>query len=149
MADLSRFADGSFDLIFHPCSNCFVPDVHAVWRECFRVLRPGGVLLAGFLNPLYYLFDGETADAESRLQVRYKLPYSDLDHPDDPSVKARLARGEAIEFSHTLADLVGGQLRAGFLLADMYEDWWSDEATLLNRYCATSMATRAVRPVVK
>ena len=53
MADLSRFADGSFDLIFHPCSNCFVADVHPVWRECFRVLKPGGVLLAGFLNPLY------------------------------------------------------------------------------------------------
>src|SRR5688572_12933114 len=25
MRDLSMFADESFDLIFHPCSNCFVP----------------------------------------------------------------------------------------------------------------------------
>ena len=48
MADLSMFARASFDLIVHPCSNCFVPDVRPVWRECFRVLRPGGILLAGF-----------------------------------------------------------------------------------------------------
>lgn len=47
MRDLSTFTDESFDLIFHPCSNCFVPDVLPVWQECWRVLRPGGVLLSG------------------------------------------------------------------------------------------------------
>ena len=52
MADLSCFSDASFQLIFHPCSNCFVADVRPVWRECFRVLRNGGILLAGFGNPL-------------------------------------------------------------------------------------------------
>src|SRR5262249_679645 len=43
MADLSTFADGRFGLVFHPCSNCFVPDVRPIWREAFRVLQPGGV----------------------------------------------------------------------------------------------------------
>ena len=42
MADLSVFADESFDLVFHPTSNLFVPDVRPVWREVYRVLRPGG-----------------------------------------------------------------------------------------------------------
>ena len=37
MADLSAFADESFDLIFHPVSNLFAPDVRPVWRECHRV----------------------------------------------------------------------------------------------------------------
>jgi ubiquinone/menaquinone biosynthesis C-methylase UbiE len=41
MADLSVFDSEFFDLIFHPVSNCFVPDVTSVWRECFRVLKPG------------------------------------------------------------------------------------------------------------
>ena len=43
MRNLSAFADGAFGLVVHPCSNGFVPDVLPVWREAFRVLRPGGV----------------------------------------------------------------------------------------------------------
>src|SRR5205085_1973198 len=39
MADLAAFPDARFDLIVHPCSNMFVPDVRPVWREAFRVLR--------------------------------------------------------------------------------------------------------------
>jgi len=31
MTDLCRFAEASFDLIIHPCANCFVPDVKPVW----------------------------------------------------------------------------------------------------------------------
>lgn len=147
MADLSRFGDGSFDLIFHPCSNCFIPDVRPVWSECFRVLKPGGALLAGFLNPTYYLFEHGTTEPTQGLQVKYKLPYSDLDHADEPAVQARLQSGEAVEFSHTLDDLIGGQARAGLMLVDMYEDGWTDEATPLNRFSPTSIATRAVKPL--
>src|SRR5688572_26294267 len=54
MRDLSMFRDGSFDLIVHPCSNMFVPEVRTVWREAFRVLRPGGVMLAGFFNSAFF-----------------------------------------------------------------------------------------------
>jgi len=42
MADLSAFEDAGFDLIFHPASNVFVPDVCVVWRECFACCAPGG-----------------------------------------------------------------------------------------------------------
>jgi SAM-dependent methyltransferase len=34
MADLGVFADGVFDLIVHPVSNCFVPDLRPIWSEC-------------------------------------------------------------------------------------------------------------------
>lgn len=49
------FADGSFDLIFHPVSNCYVEQVKPIFRECFRVLRPGGVLLCGLDNGINYI----------------------------------------------------------------------------------------------
>lgn len=39
MADLSVFPDSRFDLIIHPVSNVFVPDVKPVWREAYRVLH--------------------------------------------------------------------------------------------------------------
>lgn len=41
MADLSRFADGVFDLIVNPCSTMFVPAVRPIWREAWRVLAAG------------------------------------------------------------------------------------------------------------
>jgi len=70
MRDLSAFADQSFDLIFHPVSNVFCPQVRPVWMEAFRVLRPGGILLAGFANPIYYLI-GTHADEQKTLQIKY------------------------------------------------------------------------------
>src|SRR6516164_11247145 len=72
MADLSAFPEGGFGLVFHPCSNCFVPDVRPVWREAFRVLRPGGVLLAGFCNPALYLFD-DALVGKGELAVRHAV----------------------------------------------------------------------------
>ena len=64
MRDLSMFADASFELIINPTSVCYCPDVLPIWRECFRVLNPGGHLIAGMINPNHYLF--ECAEARSR-----------------------------------------------------------------------------------
>jgi 2-polyprenyl-3-methyl-5-hydroxy-6-metoxy-1,4-benzoquinol methylase len=147
MADLSRFRDGTFDFVFNPVSTVFVPDVTRVWRECFRVLRPGGSLLAGFMNPSFFLFDHEPESGPGSLVARYRLPYSETE--DDTLSSERreqIAQGEALEFSHSLDTLIGGQLNAGFVILGFYEDWWDDEATPLNRFSPTSMATRALRP---
>src|SRR5580658_7124734 len=46
MANLCVFKDARFDLIIHPVSNVFVPDVKPVWREAYRILKPGGALLS-------------------------------------------------------------------------------------------------------
>ncbi len=143
MADLSQFAKESFDLVFHPVSNCFVPDVRPVWREAFRVLRPGGRLLAGFLNPAIYLFDIDEVD-HGELVVRHPIPYED---PRDlsPTRLARLqAEGQPLEFSRTLTEQIGGQLEAGFVLLHMYEDRHTDFAPA--RYFPTYLATCALKP---
>lgn len=147
MANLSRFADGSFDLIFNPSSVTYVPRVEPVWRECHRVLRHGGHLLSGFLSPLFHLLDHDAVAVEDRLRVKHRLPYSDTDHLHHGPVKARLEAGGACEFGHCLESLIGGQLHAGFLLMDLYEDWWSDDATPLNHFSPTSIATRALKPL--
>jgi SAM-dependent methyltransferase len=142
MADLSAFGDGSFDLIVHPCSNLFVPDVRPVWREAFRVLRPGGVLLAGFCNPVLYLFDAQQADA-GVLQVRHKLPYADLTSLTPAERQAYLDEEQPLEFSHTLEDQLGGQLEAGFVLTGFYEDGWP--GITLAEYMPIFLATRAIK----
>lgn len=37
------FEDKSFDLVFHPVSNCYVEDVYHVFNEAYRVLKKGGL----------------------------------------------------------------------------------------------------------
>ena len=146
MADLSVFDSEFFDLIFHPVSNCFVPDVTSVWRECFRVLKPGGALLAGMLNPVFYCFDYDKLE-KGEMEVAHRLPYADLTNLAPEALARHQAQGEALEWSHTLDEQIGGQLAAGFLLAGFYEDRFEPGVIdPLNDHCPTMIATRALKP---
>lgn len=143
MRDLSAFDDESFDLVFHPVANVFCPEVTAVWRECHRVLRPGGSLLAGFMNPDIFIFDREAEDERGELVVRHSLPYSDLTHLSADE-RARFGAEAPLEYSHTLAEQVGGQLAAGFVLTHFAEA--PHHAGLTAKYMPGYFATRAVKP---
>jgi len=145
MADLTVFPYQSFDLIVHPVSNSFVPDVRPVWTEAFRVLRRGGVLLAGFSNPVRYLFDYELAERTGTLQVKYPLPYSDIDSLTEEEKQRYVTKGIPFEFSHTLEDQIGGQSDVGFLITGLYEDSYNQN-DLLTGYMPTFIATRALKP---
>jgi ubiquinone/menaquinone biosynthesis C-methylase UbiE len=141
MRDLSQFADESFDFIFHPVSNLFVPEVRPVWREAFRVLRRGGTMLAGFMNPVFYIFDLDKAD-QGTLEVIHKLPYADADHPE---IVARLMeKSWPVEHSHSLSDQLGGQMEAGFHIVGLYEDRHKD--IVIGESMPTYVATRALKP---
>jgi SAM-dependent methyltransferase len=143
MRDLSCFADASFDLIIHPVSNTFAPEVGPVWREAYRVLRPGACLLSGFSNPVLYLFD-ETAYDAGTFVVAHELPYSDLTALSAGELTRRAEEGRPLEFGHTLEDQLGGQTAAGFAITGFYEDRYAAESgDLLGRYMAPFMATRA------
>lgn len=143
MADLSQFSNQQFDLIFNPASNLFVPDLRPVWQECSRVLKPGGKLLSGFMNPCYFLFDHYAAEEAGELKVCYKLPVCEPVELDEVRNKIFKSNGHAIEFAHSLEAQIGGQITAGFTICGLYEDYWSDDATLLNRYSPTSIASLA------
>lgn len=145
MQDLSCFADGAFELVVHPVSNCFVPDVRAVWREAFRVLAPGGILLAGFINPVVFAVDPEL-EAQGIVQLRYPLPYSDLTSLTEAERRRYTDPGEPLAFGHTLEDQLGGQLDAGFELQGLYEDRQGPEGGAIHRFLSGYMATRARRP---
>ena len=137
------FADGAFDLVFHPCSNSFVPSVRPVWREAHRVLRAGGELLSGFCHPLLFCFD-RAAEARGELVLRHKAPYSDLTSLEGEERATAIASGEPLSFGHTLEDQIGGQIDAGFAIVGFYDDdgaprWPS------SRYVAAFAATRARR----
>ena len=141
-ADLSMFGDESFDLIFNPVSTVFMPDVRLVWRECYRVLRRGGILMTGLMNPVHYIFDLYQAD-EGILEVAHSIPYSDLTSIPKEDLEEHIEKGLPVEFGHSLTDLLGGQLDAGFMITDMYEDYMLDSP--LHKYHPTYIATRAMK----
>ncbi len=143
MRDLSAFREDVFGLIVHPVSNLFVPEIRPVWRECYRVLKPGGVLLAGFMNPAFYIFDRDLMDEEGILQVKYPLPYSDLSSVPPEKLQRYLDQGWPLEFGHTLEDQIGGQLEAGFVLTGFYED--RDPRSVLDDYMPVYIAIRSVK----
>lgn len=146
MRDLSALPDASFDLIFHPVSNVFCPQIRPVWQEAYRVLRPGGCLLAGFTNPVIYIFDLDRIEEQGLLEVRHKLPYSDLDSLTPEELNDHLEADYLLEFSHTLEDQIGGQIEAGFVIAGFYEDAYAPETgDIPSQYFPTFIATRAIK----
>jgi SAM-dependent methyltransferase len=142
MADLSMLLSESFSLVVHPVSNTFVPAIIPMWKEAYRVLKEGGILLSGFMNPAVYLFDYTIADQSRILQVKYKIPYSDIDYPEE--MEQRLRDNSPIEFSHTLEEQIGGQIEAGFIITGFYEDTYPlDENELIAEFLPACIATRA------
>lgn len=74
------FEDSRFDLVF--CNQVLmdVEDIDSVFRECFRVLKPGGIFYYGIVHPAFYdchwLKDGNGfryAKAMDRYLTEYRI----------------------------------------------------------------------------
>lgn len=143
MADLSIFKDESFDFIFNPVSNCFIPQVQPVWNETFRVLKKGSSMVVGFVNPIEYCFDIGLAD-KGIYHIKYSLPYSDLGSLTDKERIRLIGPEDPVEFSHTFEEQIGGQLKVGFVLTDFYEDFRTVEK--IKDLMPSFFATRVLKP---
>lgn len=143
MRDLSTFPDNHFSLVFHPVSNVFVSEIRSMWRETYRVLQPGGTLLSGFTNPINYIFDWQKIEQEQKLEVKYHLPYSDLNDLSPAELADYMQSESPLEFSHSFNDQISGQLDAGFVITGFYED--RDPSGLIDQYMPTFFAMRAIK----
>lgn len=140
MQDLSMFEDESFDCIVHPWSNGYIDDVKPVWKECARVLKKNGLLLAGFGNPIEYIFNAAKLE-QGTFSVEHTIPYADIDHMNDPETRKIVEEGGYL-WSHTLEDQIQGQIEAGFAIVGFYEDIGG---TALDNYINSSIATKAIK----
>ena len=105
------FADESFDLIFNPVSMCYVEKVEPILAECHRILRRDGILLIAFDNGLNFITD----EGDEEKIVR-GLPFNPL---TDPSL---YRKEDGYQFSHSFSEQIGGLVRSGFVIRDVYED---------------------------
>ena len=131
------FDDEEFDLIFHPVSNCYVAEVKPIFRECFRILKHGGIFLAGLGNEVNYLVD------EDEQSIIYSMPFNPLIHADQRKMLEETDSG--MQFSHTLEEQIGGQLEAGLVLTHLFSDT-NGEGRLHEMGIETYIATRAIKP---
>lgn len=115
MCDLSRFEDASFDLVVNPPSLFYVPDVMPVFREVYRVLKPGGSFIMQSVAPIAYVCEWD--EKLGLYKAVNRMPYVSAEHED---------QGEWVEFGHTMASYLGGQMAAGFVLTGYLESQTED-----------------------
>ncbi|HLQ40624.1 MAG TPA: class I SAM-dependent methyltransferase [Tetragenococcus sp.] len=108
------FADHCFDLVVHPVANVYLKEIQPIWNEVARILKTGGELLAGLDNGINYIVD------EKEERVVNHLPFNPLENVEQMK---QLEKGnDGVQFSHSIEEQIGGQLKAGLSLIDVYSD---------------------------
>ena len=137
MTERLPFPDDHFDIIFHPVSNVYIEFVEPVFQECYRILKPGGILLCGLCNGFNFVVD------ISEREIVNRLPFNPLRNPDHREIARQ--NDDGYQFSHTVSEQIGGQLKAGFILTHLEEDT-NGYGRLHDMNIPTFMLTRAVKP---
>jgi SAM-dependent methyltransferase len=116
MEDLSMFLAGHFDLVIHPVSTCYVPNVEPVFRAVARVVRPDGLYISQHKSPVSLQASLKPADGKYELNEPYYR-----DGPLPPAEPSRLRERGTLEYLHRWEELIGGVCRAGFVIEDLLE----------------------------
>jgi len=122
MDDLSALADASFDIVVHPVSTCYVPDVRPVYREVARVTAPGGIYISQHKQPVSQQAGAQPTDHGYVLTEPYyrsgPLPPMLLDlHHREIGTQ---------EFLHRWEELLGELCKAGFVIEAVSEPKHAD-----------------------
>lgn len=121
MDDLSMLPRAAYDLVIHPVSTCYLPDIAAVYAQVATVTRPGGLYVSQHKSPASL-----QASAHRRggryvwLHDYYRTDPVPAPEPST-AVSRRLRETGAVEFLHRWEQLIGGMCRAGFVVEDLVE----------------------------
>ena len=116
MDDLSALSPASFQIVIHPVSTCYLPDIGAVYREVARVMVPGGVYISQHKQPVSLQADvSPTARGYELIEPYYRSG------PLPPVGESLHRERGALEFLHRWEEMIGGLCRAGFVIEDLSE----------------------------
>jgi SAM-dependent methyltransferase len=122
-AERLPFASGGFDIA---CSAFgavpFVADIRPVFREVFRVLRPGARWVFAVTHPIRWIFPDDPGPAGLTVITSYfdRTPYLEVD---------AAGRATYVEHHRTLGDYVRALTGSGFVLEDLIEPEWPEGYT--------------------
>ena len=121
MRDLSAFADGSFDLVWHSHSIVFVPDAARVIAEVGRVLAPGGVYRASTMHPVTLRMYGTWTGTGWGFRQSYfedgAVAFDDATW-EFTNVKVT---APTLEYGHRISDLINACAAAGLVVDGFWE----------------------------
>lgn len=119
MDEMSALETSEFDIVIHPVSTCYVPDVRPVYLEVARVLRGGGIYVSQHKQPASLQTSIKPIaghyQIESDCYSRHPLPKS------EPSNLVR--EDGTLEFVHRWELLLGSMCRAGLVIEDISEPY--------------------------
>lgn len=118
MEDMSLLEDASFDLIVSSHAMNYAFDLDAVFRECARLLRPGGRLVTCMNHPLWIVL-GEAVQQEDYTKiVDYYDGFQDIWDWEDYE-GGRIATFEST--SYRLEQIINGLIESGFSIERVAE----------------------------
>jgi 2-polyprenyl-3-methyl-5-hydroxy-6-metoxy-1,4-benzoquinol methylase len=136
MDDLSALADASFDVVVHPVSTCYVPDVRPVYREVARVTAPGGIYISQHKQPVNQQAAALPAPGGGYLLAE---PYYRTGPLPPLTVDTQHREIGTQEFLHRWEELLGELCKAGFVIEAVAEpkhaDPLADPGTFRHRSC--------------
>ncbi len=141
MDRLDMLADGEFDLVIHPVSTCYLPDIRPVYREVARVTRPQGLYISQHKQPASLQADiVPSSQGYELLEPYYR-------RGPLPAVQHSPHREEGtLEFLHRWEELIGEMCRSGFVIEDLVEPPHADDKAALGSFGHRS---RYVAPYVR
>lgn len=117
MRDLSQLDAASYDIVWHPYSLNFVPEVRVVFGEVARVLRAGGIYHLNCGNPFTIGLGEKDWNGEG---YNLKHPYRDGFEIVGADADWVHTSGESVppprEYRHTLSTLINGLIEHGFTI---------------------------------
>ena len=122
MDKMPMLATSAFDIVVHPVSTCYLPEVGPVFREVARVTRPGGIYVSQHKSPVSLQAKPQATTDGLRLQEPY---YRKGSLP--PAEPCRTRESGTLEFLHRWEELIGGLCRAGFVIEDLVEPMHADD----------------------
>ena len=117
MDDLSMLQEAEFDLVLHPVSTCYVPEIEPVYRQVARVLRPGGLYISQHKQPTS--LQGDILPVEGHYRITQ--PYYRKGALPEVAYPGLVREPGTREFLHRWEELLGSLCRCGFVIEDVVE----------------------------